>query len=225
MRIDKEKAIYLRIEGKSYTEISRYLNIPKSTLSYWLRNIKMDSIKKQALEKRASKAGLKALLARNKLQTQEAKIRADKIMGTSICEIETIDMINLRLIGSALYFAEGGKTKNRADFTNSNSEMIKIMMNFFRKVCKVSKNKFRVQLSIHNREEEMAIKKYWSKITGIPISQFIKTNFAISKYSKKRRKNKLPFGTIQIRIADVNLFHKIQGWIQGITKQIDSMPG
>lgn len=86
-------------------------------------------------------------------------------------------------------------------------------------------DKFRVQLSLHDYNGEQKAIKYWSDITKISPNQFLKINYIVSKYSQKLRKNKLPFGTIQIRICDVKLFHKIMGWIQGVSQQIDKMPG
>ncbi len=41
MRKDKEIAIKLRKQGLSYSQIKNKLDIPKSTLSYWLRDIKL----------------------------------------------------------------------------------------------------------------------------------------------------------------------------------------
>lgn len=225
MNDKKKKAIKLRKEGKSYSEINNELAIPKSTLSYWLREIEIDKKFKKRLEKLSKRAGSLALIRRNKLQTQKAKERATKILKESSKEIANIDLEKLKLIGTALYFGEGGKSANRVDFTNSNPEMIKIIMKFFRKVCKAKEEKFRAQLSIYDKEKISESIKYWTRITGIPPAQFIKVNISISKYSKKRRINKLPFGTIQIRIADVNLFHKISGWINGSIQKIDNMPG
>lgn len=224
MRNDKSKAIKLRLKGKSYSEIQSELNIPKSTLSYWLKDIRLEKKLRKKLLERTHKAGIEALIKRNKQQTVIAKENAQKISKKSSEEINTIDLEKLKLIGTALYFGEGGKSGKRVDFTNSNPDMIKMIMKFFRLVCKVEENKFRAQLSVHQKEKIEETKKFWSNTTGIPLSQFIKVNTSISKYSKKRR-NILPFGTIQIRICDVNLYHKINGWIQGSIEKIDNVPG
>ena len=223
--MSKFHAIELRKDGKSYTEISKILKIPKSTLSYWLKNVKISLVKKKLLLEKSRRAGFKALLKRNKLQTKLAKERAIKIKQAASLEINKIDKENLKLIGSALYLGEGGKTPNRVDFTNSNEKIIKLMMLFFRKICKVPEEKFRVWISLYDQSKIHETKLFWSKVTKIRLEQFLKPNLTISKYSKKRRKNKLPFGTIQVRIADVKLFHTIQGWIQGILREFDNVPG
>jgi hypothetical protein len=222
----KNRAIRLRKKGKSYSEIKQLLNVPKSTLSDWLKDIKISKQAKDRLKAKSSIAGIAALIKHNKNQTVLAKERAENIQAETMLEVESISLKDLKLIGTALYLGEGGKTGDRVDFTNSDPQIIKIIMKFFREVCEVKQDKFVVQLSLHNAELITEAKVYWSDLTGIPIEQFIKINLSISKYSKKRRKNILPFGTIQIRICDVKLFHRIQGWISGIVRQLDiNVPG
>lgn len=225
MNINKKEAIKLRIKGNSYNAISKKLDVSKSTLSYWLKNIKINKRFRENLLQRSRTAGMIALLKRNKEQTIKALERAEKTANQAASEIQKIDLEKLKLIGSMLYLGEGGKSENRVDFTNSNPEAIKIIMTFFRKVCRVDESKFRIQLSIYDIKKENSSKEYWSKVTSVPEKQFIKVNTTISKYSKRRRKNKLPFGTIQIRISDVKLFHEINGWMRGIVQQIDNVPG
>lgn len=225
MRKDRNKALKLRLTGKSYSEISKDLHIPKSTLSCWLKNMIIDEKSQKRLKDRAYEAGLKALLVRNKMQTIEAQERARTRSISASNEINNLNLNELRLIGCALYLGEGGKTGNRVDFTNSNGDIIKIMIKFFRDVCKVRDEKFRVQLALHDEKKIESARKYWAELTGIPINQFIKISLTASKSSKLRRVNILPFGTIQVRIADVKLFHTIQGWIQGIFREFDNVPG
>jgi transposase-like protein len=217
----KNKAIKLRKEGKSYSEIKQLLNVPKSTLSDWLKNIKISKQAKDRLKSKSSVAGIKALIKHNKTQTVLAKERAKNIQKGTMAEIMSIDKTALKLIGTALYLGEGGKTGNRVDFTNSNPQIIEVIMKFFREVCNVKTGQFIAQLAIHDEKLISEAKEYWSKLTGIPKGQFIKVSLAVSKYSKKRRKNRLPYGTIQIRICDVKLFNKIQGWIYGILKNLE----
>lgn len=225
MNRDKQKAERLRKEGKSYNEINKILNVPKSTLSYWLKKIKLEPAQAKILSKRSRKAGLDALLRRNKMQTLVAQKRAEEIAAEASKCIAKINRDELRLIGTSLYLGEGGKSKNRVDFTNSNPDIVKIIMKFFRLICNVDESKFRIQLALHDKSKEEEAKKHWANITGISQSQFIKVSFALSKYSKKIRKNRLPYGTVQIRICDVELFHRINGWAQGVIKKIDNVPG
>jgi orotate phosphoribosyltransferase-like protein len=57
MRNDRHLAIKLRKKGLSYNKISKELEIPKSTLHYWFRNLKWSQeIKKELTEKAIRKA-------------------------------------------------------------------------------------------------------------------------------------------------------------------------
>jgi hypothetical protein len=104
-------------------------------------------------------------------------------------------------------------------FCNSDPQIVKLMMKFFRRVCNVPEIKFKPQIQIHPNIEENIAKQYWSKITGLPIQQFRKTLKQVSKSSKfKRDKQALPYGVFRLYISDVNLVHKIRGWLKGLAK-------
>ena len=125
-------------------------------------------------------------------------------------------------MGTALYWAEGSKRERwQARFTNSDPDMIRFMMRYFRKVCNIREEKFKLALQIHpNVCMEMA-RQYWSGITRVPLRQFHKTLIATSKASKnKRDPNRLPYGTLRIVVSDVSVVNKIRGWLKGLTRVI-----
>jgi hypothetical protein len=88
--------------------------------------------------------------------------------------------------------------------------MIKLMMEWFRKVCRVPEEKFRIGLHIHKLFCRKDVKNYWSKLTKIPLHQFHKTQ--IKPTSLRHRKNPLYNGTCAIRIESRDLFRRIKGW-------------
>ena len=54
---EKQQAIQLRLEGKSYNEIRRTLGVrSKGTISYWLKGIQLSSTAKTKLQKNIQKA-------------------------------------------------------------------------------------------------------------------------------------------------------------------------
>jgi len=227
MRHDKKIAINLRKAGQSYLQISQTIGAPKSTLSYWLKNIKISKQAQEKISKRAYAKSVEALIKRNKNQTVIADLKAQDILKKSAAEAKKLINNKLFVAGVSLYWAEGykkgayGSKYKSVDFTNSDPEMIKVMMNFFRKFCKLKENKFKLLLMAHSN---MNIEKsilFWSDITKLPISQFTKTQTAISKSSKfKRSINSLLPGTIHIRIYDVAMFYKIIGWINGLKSNL-----
>jgi hypothetical protein len=227
MRNDKLKAITLRKEGNSYNQISKTLKVPKSTLSYWLGDLKISKKSQTKILSRAYKLSVEVLIKRNKNQTLLAKKRAEDIR--SAAKKESFGMMHdsLFLAGLALYWAEGykkganGSKWKSIDFVNSDPEMIKLIMKFFRKFLKINDSRIKIQLMTHKNIDVNKAVKFWSNLTRIPEGQFIKSCSAVSKSSKgKRSPNSLTYGTVHIRINDVKLFFRIIGWIDGLKEKI-----
>jgi len=203
------RAISLRKLGKSYSEICKRVKVSKGTLSLWLRDIKLtpEQEKRLCVEKRQKntyrlvKFNQGKKIERIKQITSEAKREFDLFINNP-----------LFLPGLMLYWAEGDKSEKGevVKFTNSDPAMIKVMMRWFRNICKIPEKRFRVALHIHKLFCRENVEDYWSKITNIPLTQFHKTQ--IKSTSLKHRKNRLYNGTCAIRINNVDLFRKIKRW-------------
>jgi len=229
MRKDKNKALKLRLSGKSYNEITKILGIPKSTLSGWFSGLELSEESKKRILERARKKSLEGLLKRNKNQTALAIKRKIDIQSRASKEIDSISKKNLLLIGTTLYWSEGYKrpiirngreaTYHSVSLTNSDPDLIKIYLRFLKEICKVPENKINADIRIFEHQNVDNLLKYWEKITGIKKEKFGKIYYGVSKSSLgKRPFNRLPYGTIQIRVNETKLFHQIMGWIEGIKK-------
>jgi len=226
-RTDKKRAIQLRRRGKSYNEIHRLLGTPKSTLSVWFQNLMLPAKLKQRLYDRSRSAGTKALVARNKRQTVLAQERAIQAKASAASEIGTLSQKELLLIGSALYWAEGGRREqrrvgNRICFSNADPAAIQAMMRFFREICQIPEYRFRIGLMVHPGVNVNTARKFWSKTSGVPLMQFQKTFVGISRASKRKRPaRRLPYGTCQIRVHDTREFYRVMGWIAGLQQSLN----
>lgn len=226
MKSDKKFiALELRKQGQSYSQISATTGIAKSTLSFWLKDVPLSEDAKEFLAKRIRERGTLALIKRNKEQTILAKERAEKIRLASQEEALTLIESPLFLLGVSLYWAEGykkgaeGSKWKSVNFTNSDPEMIRIIMRFFREICEVEESSFRIQLIAYQNIDEKRAIDFWSHLTGISRDKFIRTSLPISKGLQiKRKTNILPFGTVHVRINDVKLFFRIIGWIDALKK-------
>lgn len=221
--MSKQDAIKLRRQGLSYNEITKKLGTPKSTLSYWLRDIKLSKVaQKRISNNKFTKSTLK-LIERNKNQTLIAQEKYKNIIDDAIIEYDNFKNEKLFIAGVSLYWAEGYKKGAKTsklkviDFANSDEQMISLMMIFFRRYLNVPEDKFRIQIIVHpNINIEKSTSK-WSTVTKIHKSQFIKTYSKAPTSSKGiRNKKSLPFGTAHIRIYDVNQFFRIIGWIEAL---------
>ena len=210
----------MRKQGKTYNEINRLLGIPKSTLSGWFEGLKIPLIIKRQLLTNNQRKWAESITNYNKKRALDVLNRNNEIQQRISKEIGRLTKRELMLIGTALYWAEGDKKARwRCKFCNSDPGMIKIIMKFFRNVCKVPESKFRAYVQIYPNITEQKAKVFWSKISGIPLGQFDKTLTSISKSGKfKRSPNTLPYGTFSVRISNVNLTNRIKGWILGLSK-------
>ncbi|PJA88007.1 MAG: hypothetical protein CO140_01200 [Candidatus Moranbacteria bacterium CG_4_9_14_3_um_filter_40_7] len=227
MRKEKDLAIKLRKTGKSYGQISKQLTVPKSTLSYWLSNMELSEKNKEKIYLRAKRKSCEILIRINKNQTHLALERAKKIRKEAQLEVFKLAKNRLFLVGASLYWAEGykkgaaGSKWKGVDFANSDPELIKIMMDFFRKICQVSDEKIKMQIMLHSNNNISKSIDYWSELTKIKKGNFIKTFVFPKKISHKKKKiENLTHGTVHIRINDVKLFFRIIGWIDGLKSNI-----
>lgn len=223
MRKEKTQSIKLREQGFSYNEINRKLGISKSTLSLWLSKIELSQKAKDRISNKVYAGSAAGLIKRNKNQTVLAKKRSEEIREKAKNEVPNLINKKLFLLGVSLYWAEGykkganGSKWKAVDFANSDPEMIKIMMKFFRNICKVDNTKIKIQLIAHRNVDIEKAVVYWSKLTAVTKNQFIKTYSSPTRPSKNKRKaNSLTYGTVHIRINDVKLFFRIIGWIDGL---------
>ena len=196
-------------------------------MSYWLRDLKISEEAREKIMKRAQSASIAGLIKRNRNQTVLAKQRADEIRRKARQEARKLFRNPLFISGVSLYWAEGykkgafGSKWKGVDFVNSDPETIKVMMKYFRHICNVPNDKFRLQLMVHPNVNVRKAVAHWSKLTKIPKGQFMKISHVVSKSSKKKRNpSSLIYGTIHIRICDVKLFFRIIGWIDGLKEKL-----
>lgn len=216
--IERKEARKLRTQGLSIREIAERTGCAKSSVSEWVRDILLTPEQIERLELKQDRARAKAANHPNSPKQKWARIR-DDIMRSGEKDIPPLrSLFTLKLIGSVLYWAEGYKASiNMVNFSNSDPNMVALMMLFFRKVCKVPEEKFRGVVHIHPHLDKEKAEKFWSEVSGIPVKRFHKTQFGISRASKHKR-DTLPLGTFRIVVCDTRLLSRIKGWIQGIGK-------
>jgi|SRR3989344_243851 len=228
MRVDKQKAFKLRLQGKSYGEINSLLKIPKSTLSDWFKTLEISDKAQAKIKERAYEKSTLALIKRNKLQTHLAEQRAREIREKARKEVIILSKKELFLVGVSLYWAEGykrpvvinGKIKTRhsVSLTNSDPQLAKVFLKFLREICQVPEEKITAGIRIFEHQNVNYLLDFWSKITNINPNNFQKVYYGVSKSSQgKRPFNILPYGTIQIRVNNTELYHRIMGWIDGLS--------
>ncbi|MEI7689404.1 MAG: helix-turn-helix domain-containing protein [Candidatus Saccharibacteria bacterium] len=214
MKLDeRNKAIELRQRGHSINKIAQEIGVAKSSVSIWVRDVHLTDSQIKNLN--SLPFTNTAIENRRKSRIKNELSKRLDVISKAKLEIPKINLENLWLIGIMLYWAEGGKTQRMVRFSNGDPEMIKIMIKFFKIICKVPNKKLRGHIHIHEGLDSKAAEKYWSKISGIPIAQFFKTYQKPNKGSLNK-KHSLPYGVMDIYVLNAELFNKISGWAAGI---------
>lgn len=219
MKLEEKKiARTLRSQGLSINEICQKHGFAKGSVSVWVRNIELTKEQRNRLtEKGISKD---AIERRRITRLTREDARRQIIIDEAKKDIQNISEQELKLIGAALYWAEGGKTtRGNVQFSNGDSRMIELMMEFYKKICKVPQEKFRGYIHIHPHLNVDRAEKYWSSVSKIPLSQFYKT-YSKPNISSQNKRDTLPFGTFDIIICSTELFLRMKGWREAIYEKI-----
>lgn len=217
-REDRAKAIALRLEGKSYREISEVLGVNKSTLSGWLRDVPLSEEHRERLLLRkvtgAATAGA-TNRARRVALTAELQRRA-------VAEMGTISRRDLFIAGVVAYWAEGTKQKPwaaspRVTFTNSDAGMIRLFLAWLRLVG-VRDEDLQFRIAIHERADISAAARFWSQVVGVDAAQFQHPTLKRHNPRTVRRNTQEEYsGCLIVKVRkSTDLNRKIAGWWRGI---------
>lgn len=217
---EKQKAIELRQKGLSYDEILASIPVAKSTLSLWLRSVHLAKRQKQRLTERKRLAQIKGAQARHNQRLESSKV----IISEALNEIGEISERELKLIGAALYWAEGSKQKEhmvsqRVIFANSDPFMIITFLHWLQLICKINFHDLIFELYIHESGDINRAKIFWINLLKISADN-LRVYFKKHKITKRRNIDDYYIGLIRISVRQsTDLNRKISGWIEGIYKK------
>ncbi len=215
----RKKAEGLRLGGYSYTYISKKLNVSKGTLSQWLSLVPYTPNKETIAV--IGKARVASGLVKHKLKLKsiaDAKTEAEK-------EIGNLSERDIFMLGLGIYIGEGAKTHSIIRLINSNPDIIKFAVKWFKESCGLSISNIRIRLHLYPDNNESKCIDFWSKVTGIPRNNFHKTYIDRRVNKKLAKRGKLPYGTAHIGIKSLGqkkfgvfLSRKINAWIDRALK-------
>jgi len=207
---EKEMAIKLRKMGYSYREISKELNLPKSSLSHWLSDLVLSDAEITLLRERnyinMSQGRLNAA-AKN----TERRIEREKT-ASNIAKREFELHINdsFFAVGVTMYWAEGAKKNGYFQFVNSDPAMISLMMKWIEKFLKIDKSALKYRLFIHKPYADENLEEFWSAIVQVPAANFHSTVYKPTPHLIKKNPNYK--GCFRISEYGIDTFRKVFAW-------------
>lgn len=223
---EKEKAIKLRREGKTYSEILAEIPVAKSTLSEWLKSVQLAKPQKQRITKKRIDSALRG--ARVRYETRISEIKGLERSG--VVEIGKLSDRDLWLIGIALYWAEGSKQYEHSPstgvvFNNSDARMIRIFLKWLEQMG-VPKSVICFELYVHEtrKSEAETFKRWWAQELEVPSPKLDRIYFKKGN-PKTNRKNvaDLYHGLVRIKVnSSTVLNRRVSGWVHGIVASLGS---
>lgn len=188
----KERAIKLRKSGKTYSEICLLLhsNIPKSTLSFWCKDIKLSSGDskriKNVIRSNVEMARKKALIV-NKIKRLEYLNNISRRVKPLCNRIKNQEVAKIAL--AMLYLGEGSKTqKGSLMFGNSNPQIIKLFIGLLDYCYPTKLQKYRITVQCRADQDVAQLERFWCHLMQIPHKYFYKAQVdprTINKPTKK----------------------------------------
>lgn len=171
-KIDElRKALSLRKEGKSYSQIKEELQISKSTLSRWLRKIPLTKIQIEKLQN-GNQERIEKFIQTMRLKREE---RLNQYYLQEKVKILPLSTKELYLSGIFLYWGEGNKTsRSSISVSNTDPEVLKFTIFWMIRSLNIKKEKIKIYLHLYS---DMNIKKemyYWGGQLNIDLKYFSK---------------------------------------------------
>ena len=210
-RNPKDFAIELRKGGYSYSEIQKFCPVPKSTLSYWFKDIKLSEPQLSRLKKKreeGAKRGSKAKI----LKTSKA---IEEIQKNSKKDIGEISKRELWLMGVMLYWRERLLNKNDSDlkkgvrFSSSDPYLVNFFLKWLADIGRIKNEEISFDIFIGKDKPDLLNEavNYWAEITGFSKSNF--SHYYVLKSSKR--------SLLRIRVKSSSMLaRQISGWVNGV---------
>ena len=217
----KIKAVELRRQGCTYSEILKVVPVAKSTLSLWFHEVLLAEHQIQRITQKRIDGQKRGAEARRK---QRIELQ-ERIWSESEKEVGRLSDRELWLIGIALYWAEGSKEKdwnpgNGIVFSNSDPKMIKVFLVWINNFMDTAPEKIGFEIYIHESKKDPldSVVDFWSRETGFPKLSFGRIYFKKNKINTKRRNVGFLYnGVLRVKIRESSaLLRRVEGWTRGI---------
>ncbi len=201
----RQKAIDMRIkEEASYSEIKEKLGVPKSTLSYWLREYPLSDERIYELRKIGWGKGE---TAREKYRNTMRKKKESKrkcVYQKQKQKLRNLSKDSLYVAGLMLYSAEGGKKDAyRITLANTDSAIILFFIKWLDMFFGIDIKKLRFQLHLYENMNIDEEEKFWRAVLGnMKKCQFYKTQIRALKKGSFTYEGSHRHGTCSVFVSN-----------------------
>ena len=193
-------------------EIAGQLGVSKSSVSLWVRDVAFEPLPRPSPARRRAPNALQ----RRKQAEIDGLLQAGRVRVGRLSEREFL------IAGVALYAGEGAKRDGAVCFANSDPRMIAFFCAWLRHFFRIDESRIRIRVYLHEGLDLAATTAYWSKVTGIPGSQFGKPYRAVPDPSMRTAKH--VHGCVYVGYSCSATHRAIMGLVQALLGG-DAIPG
>jgi len=112
-----------------------------------------------------------------------------------------------------LYLSEGGRKRDAIQLGNLNPKVIKIFLDFLRKVCQIKEDKVKIYVRLHKKFDKNKARIYWSEILKMPVKQVLV--YTHNDPRSKANKQRSEYGIATLQFNNV----KLKKWLDDKIKE------
>jgi hypothetical protein len=208
---EREEARRLRAQGKTLQEIADTLDVAKSSVSIWVRDVPFTPTKR-----------------RTGAQRRPHPFHERKLREIEACNEEGVHRLGILgdqaflAAGIAIYAGEGSKTDGAVKLANSDPRIVAFFCRWLRAHFDVDESRLRVRLYLHQGLDLDAAERHWTRVTGIPRMQFGKAYRAVPDVGI--RHNKHEYGCASVVYTCTKTHRRIMGLTRALLSS-DVIPG
>lgn len=221
---DREKALALRKQEMSYSQIKKILGVSKSTLSYWLRDYPLSEQRIKELQRMGARQSEQAIERYRETMRQKREKRLTRFYKEQKKLLFPFNKREFFLGGLFLYWGEGKKSDTtNLSISNTDPAIAKFFIKWLTKSLLIPKEKIKIQLHLYT---DMDIKEeinFWSKILNIPLNQFTKPYIKKTSSERINHKGSFGHGTCNVYYGNARLSEKILMAIKTITDKYNKL--
>lgn len=211
---DRQKALELRKQNMSYSQIKKVLNLSKSTLSCWLRNYPLSKERIRELRDRNEQR----IERYRETMKQKREARLSEMYKEQTKIVLPLSKRELFLGGLFLYWGEGSKGKmSEVGLSNTDPAMIKFFIRWTTECLGVQKEKIKIHIHLYTDMDITKEIEFWSSALNIPHQQFTKPYIKKSLLVNINHKGGFGHGTCNVRIGNARMSESIMMALKNIT--------
>lgn len=214
------RARELRAQGLDYDDIAAALDVSKSSVSLWVRDMPWpERLSYEECRKRSAEGSRRYW----ETEQQAREAQREAVRAAAAGQIGVLSKREILIAGAIAYWCEGAKSKphRRAEqvvFINSDPGLIKFFLRFLDEAG-VEPAQLRFRVHIHETADVAAAEEFWRGVTGAGSPQFHRTGLKRHNPRTVRKNVGADYrGCLIIAVRQsADLYRRIEGWVRAAT--------